>query len=125
MRGPPTKTHEPGKEGINQRDNKETKDNPEGAAEEIGVSVHRTTLSRTLHRAGLYGRVARKKPLLKDKKKQTHLVFAKKHVGDSPKIWKMLLWSDETKIELYGHKGKCYVWRKPNTSHNPENTIPQ
>ena len=28
---------------------------------EIGVSVHRTTLSRTLHRAGLYRRVARKK----------------------------------------------------------------
>ena len=27
----------------------------------IGVSVHRTTLSRTLHRAGLYGRVSRKK----------------------------------------------------------------
>ena len=31
-RGPPTKTHGPGKEGINQRGNKETKDNPEGAA---------------------------------------------------------------------------------------------
>jgi hypothetical protein len=30
-RGPPTKTHRPGK-GINQRGNKETKDNPEGAA---------------------------------------------------------------------------------------------
>ena len=28
---------------------------------EIGVSVHRTTISRTLHRAGLYGRVSRKK----------------------------------------------------------------
>jgi transposase len=27
---------------------------------EIGVSVHRTTLSHTLHRAGLYGIVARK-----------------------------------------------------------------
>ena len=27
---------------------------------EIGVSVHRTTLSCTLHRAGLYGKVARK-----------------------------------------------------------------
>ena len=35
---------------------------------EIGVSVHRTTLSRTLHRARLYGRVARKKPLLKEEK---------------------------------------------------------
>ena len=31
-RGPPTKTHGPGKEGISQRGNKETKDNPEGAA---------------------------------------------------------------------------------------------
>jgi IS30 family transposase len=31
-RGLSTKTHGPGKEGINQRGNKETKDNPEGAA---------------------------------------------------------------------------------------------
>ena len=30
---------------------------------EIGVSVHRTTLSHTLHRAGLCGRVARKKAI--------------------------------------------------------------
>ena len=30
---------------------------------EIGVSVHRTTLSCTLHRAGLYGRVARQKAI--------------------------------------------------------------
>ena len=34
---------------------------------EIGVSVHRTTLSHTLHSAGLYGIVAKKKPLLKKK----------------------------------------------------------
>ena len=34
---------------------------------EIGVSVHRTTLSRTLHRAGLYGRVSRKSHCLKKK----------------------------------------------------------
>ena len=31
-RGPPAKTHGPDKEDINQRGNKETKDNPEGAA---------------------------------------------------------------------------------------------
>jgi hypothetical protein len=60
----PTKTHRPGKGGINQRGNKETKDNPEGAAKiHSGESVHRTTLSRTLHRAGLYRRVARKKAI--------------------------------------------------------------
>ena len=51
-------------------------------------------------------------------------MFAKRHVGDSPNIWKKVLWSDKTKIELFGHQGKRNVWRKPNTSHHPENTIP-
>ena len=26
-----------------------------------------------------------------------------------------ILWSDETKIELFGLNGKCQVWRKPGT----------
>jgi hypothetical protein len=55
-RGPPTKTHGPGKEGINQRGNKETKDNPEWDAKlhnKIGVSVHRTTLI-TVYAGGQY-----------------------------------------------------------------------
>ena len=64
---------------------------------EIGVSVRRTTLSRTLHRAGLYGRLARE-PLLKERNKEARLVFAKRHVGDSPNILKKVLWSDETEI---------------------------
>jgi hypothetical protein len=56
-----------------------------------------------------------KKPLLKEKNR---------HVGDSANIWKEIFWSDETKIELFGHQGKLYVWCKPNTSHHPVNTIP-
>ena len=31
------------------------------------------------------------------------------------------LWSDETKIELFGHQGKRHVWHQP---HHPKNTIP-
>ena len=45
-------------------------------------------------------------------------------MGDSPNIWKKVLWSDKTKILLFGHQGKRYVWLKPNTSHHPENAIP-
>ena len=44
---------------------------------EIGVSVHRTTLSRTLHRAWLYGRMAIKSHCLKKISQQTRLVFTK------------------------------------------------
>ena len=28
---------------------------------------------------------------------------------------KKILWSDETKIELFGLNAKCYVWKKPGT----------
>jgi hypothetical protein len=31
-----------------------------------------------------------KKPLLNEKNKQTHLVFIKRHVRDSPNIWSFL-----------------------------------
>jgi hypothetical protein len=62
--------------------------------------------------------VARKMSLLKEKNKQTRLVFTKRHVEDSSNIWKKVRWSDETKIQLFGHQGKHYVWHKPNTSHH-------
>ncbi|MGH0116091.1 UNVERIFIED_CONTAM: hypothetical protein FKN15_023124 [Acipenser sinensis] len=39
-------------------------------------------------------------------------------------MWKKVLWSDETKIELFGLSAKRYVWCKANTAHHPENTIP-
>jgi hypothetical protein len=46
----------PGKEGINQKGNKRAKTTLkelQSSTVEIGVSVYRTTLNRTLHRAGL------------------------------------------------------------------------
>ena len=123
----PTKTRRPGKEGNNQRCNKETKDNPEGAAKlDSGVwSICPQDHFKpyTLQSWALW-KWPEKKLFLKAKNKQTHLVFAKRHVGDSPNIWKKVLWSDETKIELFAHQGKRFVWGKPNTSHHPEHTIP-
>ena len=51
---------------------------------EIGVSVHRTTLSHTLHRTGLYRRVAIKKTLHKEKK-QDIFCCCQKTCGSLPK----------------------------------------
>ena len=114
-RGSPTKTHGPGKEGIREatKSPKITLKELQSSSAEIAVSVHRITLSRTLQRAGLYGRVARKKTI----------GVRQKACGSLPKHLEEL-WSDETKIELFGHEGKHYVWLKPNTSHHPKNTIP-
>ncbi len=35
-----------------------------------------------------------------------------------------ILWSDETKIELFGLNSKRYVWRKPGLAHHLSNTVP-
>ena len=67
---------------------------------EVGESVHRTTISCLLHKSGLYGRVARRKPLLKGIHKKSCLEFAKSHVGDTANMWKKVLWSDETKFNF-------------------------
>lgn len=101
-----------------------TLDELQRSTAEVGDSVHRTTISRILHKSGLYGRVARRKPFLKDIHKKCRLKFATSHLGDTPNMWKKVLWSDETKIELFGNNAKRYVWRKSNTAHHPEHTIP-
>ncbi len=50
--------------------------------------------------------------------------FAKKHLKDSEMVTNKILWSDETKIELFGLNSKWYVWRKPGTAHHLSNTVP-
>nr|ACV85768.1 transposase [Acipenser fulvescens]ACV85769.1 transposase [Acipenser fulvescens] len=91
---------------------------------ELGDTVHTATIARVLHKTGLYGRVAKRKPLLKKTCIKSRLEFPRRHVGDSETKWKKILWFDETKIEPFGLNAKRYVWRKPNTAHHPENTIP-
>ncbi|CDQ98425.1 unnamed protein product, partial [Oncorhynchus mykiss] len=76
-----------------------TLDELQRSTAEVGDSVHRTTIIRILHKSGLYGRVARRKPFLKDIHKKCCLKFATSHLGDTPNMWKKVLWSDETKIE--------------------------
>lgn len=38
-------------------------------------------------------------------------------------------WSGQMRLtltltSLFGHKGKCYLWQQPNTSHHPKSTVP-
>ncbi len=49
---------------------------------------------------------------------------ANEHLNDSEKAWENVLWSDETKIELFGINSTRRVWRKRNADYHPKNTIP-
>lgn len=82
---------------------------------EMGEPSRWTTISASLHQSGLYGRVARRKPLLSKRHMKACLELAKRHLKDSHTMSNKILWSDETKIELFGLNAKHHVWRKPGT----------
>ncbi|KAL0166707.1 hypothetical protein M9458_038551, partial [Cirrhinus mrigala] len=58
-----------------------------------------------------------------------HLKFANEHLNDSEENWVKVLWSDETKIELFGINSTGRVWRRRrrrrrrNATYDPKNTI--
>ena len=66
-------------------------------------------MSAALHQSGLYGRVARRKPLLSKRQMTGRLEFAKRQLKDSQTMRNKILWSDETKIELFGLNAKQKV----------------
>ncbi|KAK3529988.1 hypothetical protein QTP86_009364 [Hemibagrus guttatus] len=53
-----------------------------------------------------------------------HLKFAREHLDDPEEDWENVIWSDETKIELFGKNSTCRVWRRKNAELHPKNTIP-
>uniref|UniRef100_A0A8C7WCT5 Transposase n=1 Tax=Oncorhynchus mykiss TaxID=8022 RepID=A0A8C7WCT5_ONCMY len=89
-----------------------------------GTTVSKKTISNTLRRHGLKSCRARKVPLLKPAHVQAHLKFANDHLDDPEEEWEKVMWSDETKIELFGVNPTCRVWRKKKDEYNPKNTIP-
>ena len=57
-----------------------------------------STVQRKLCESGLHGRIAAKKPLLKDTNNKKRLAWAKKDEQWTLDQWKSVLWSDESKF---------------------------
>ncbi len=85
-----------------------------------GTIVTKKTIGNTLCHEGLKSCSTRKVPLLKKAHVQARLKFA----NDSEENWVKMLWSDETKIQLFGINSTRCVWRRRNAAYNSMNTIP-
>ena len=57
----------------------------------------------------IHGRIGAKTPLLKDTNKKKRLAWAKKHEQWTLDRWKSVLWSDESKFEIFGSNHRVFV----------------
>ncbi|GFX88982.1 transposable element Tc1 transposase [Trichonephila clavipes] len=90
----------------------------------LGRSVSAETVRRVLRKAGYNGRVARKKPLIGKRNRVKRLKFAEEHILKPQQFWNEVIFSDESKFNIFGSDGRRMVSRKLNTSHHPKHTIP-
>jgi len=51
------------------------------------------------------------------------LEFAKLHVNQPDSFWENVIFSDESKFNIFGHDGPSKVWRKPNEALKEKNLI--
>ncbi len=82
-----------------------------------GTIVTKKEIGSTLRCEGLKSCSTRKVPLLK----KAHVL---KFANDSEENWVKVLWSDETKIQLFGINSTRRVWRRRNAAYDPKNTSP-
>lgn len=78
--------------------------------EKINVSAN--TIRRALKRHGMVARVKRKKPLLSKTHRHKRLAFAKKYMHWTVEDWERVIWSDESKFQIFGSDGRQYCWKR-------------
>ena len=78
--------------------------------DQLKIAIPSRTVCRRTHELGLLGRVAGKMPYLNKANRVNRLNHAKMYPGKRTAFWKHVLWSDESKYNLFGSDGKVVVW---------------
>lgn len=81
------------------------------------VHVTPRTVRNYLIDVDLNGRRSVKKPLISKKNRMARLAWAREHKDWTSDDWKKVLWSDESKVNLFGSDGIQYV-RRPKGKRN-------
>ena len=87
-------------------------------------SVTKRTISNEMLRNCLNSRRPKKTPLQLKRRRDAKLKFVRQHKEKENSFWERVVWTDETKIELFGHNYQNYVWRKDGEAYSPKNTVP-
>jgi transposase len=91
----------------------------EDFAEGLTISVSKDTVKRTLHSEGYYGRIAKKKPLVSETNRKKRLAWCRLTKNWSHE-WNKVIFSDESRIELFSNDYQRIAWRRPDEKYKIE-----
>ena len=86
------------------------------------VSVSEKTVSRCLHNQGFYARRPCKKLWVSNRNRLKRLAYYKIHKAWKIHDWKSIIFSDESKFNLFHSNGRIKVWRQSHERYLPECT---
>ncbi|GFV57606.1 transposable element Tc1 transposase [Trichonephila clavipes] len=79
-------------------------------------------MSCTMHT--FMGDLQGKKPLITERNRLKRLEFAKEYINKPIDFWKNVIFSDESKFNIFKSDGRKLVWRKPCTAFHTKNVLP-
>ena len=85
-----------------------------------GVLVSPQTVRERLVKMGYVVRRPKKKPLLTTRMMKARLDWAKRHAEWTVEDWKNVIWSDESKFNLYRSDGHQFVRRRSDEEYHPD-----
>lgn len=94
------------------------------ASDHLGVNMTDRTARNILIQGGLRARTPVKKPWISKKNRARRLKFAKEHLDWTIEQWKRVLWSDESKNNLFGSDGRRFVRRPAGKRFDKKYTRP-
>ncbi|GFY14073.1 transposable element Tcb1 transposase [Trichonephila clavipes] len=88
------------------------------------VSVSAQKVRTVLHSAGLKARTPGKKPYISEVNRKRRLEFAMKYKNKPMDFRKKVIFSDESKFEIFTPPSIRKIWRKNKTALEPKNVLP-
>lgn len=88
-----------------------------------GKHVALQTIRNVLHNEGIRGRRPVKKPFISEVNRKKRLDFATKYVNEPLDFWKKIIFSDESKFEVFKPANILTIWRKNKTALDKRNIL--
>ncbi|KAG0804698.1 hypothetical protein G6F20_012491 [Rhizopus arrhizus] len=86
---------------------------------ELGYSISYKTAINVLKSMNFFSAIKVKKPLLTTKHMKRRLAWAKKYQNWTTDDWRRVVFSDETKVNIWGSDGCKYYWSRPGDPLKP------